>query len=438
MSTFGSFGSIVEVAIGLIFVFALTALMVTQINTLISNLLKLRARHLYQAIIVLINDPQLRADILAHPLIQMIPREGQNGPPINKDSPTGLTVSAQTVKDVSQQKIEVNPNVTYVAPANFAEALMSALIARSDIDIYQHLQNGIAALQDPEQKRQLDELLKNLQMDLSQDRMDELEKRIVDLLPDDSELKKAIMNLRGLLETVRYKYSDLIPLLDGVNKLQNGAFREMLKIILASAKDIDDARRKLETWFNDGMTRTSEAFKRNITTISLIVSMLIALFLNIDALYLGRILWENPTLRQNVVNAAERYDLARDREAGSSQGITPSAETSINEGDSITFEQLGQNANDIRVTAQDILELQLPIGWENTVITPDMVLLSQELGLTDPRDNPRNLWNLFNNPGMFFQKILGLLVTTLAAAQGAPFWFDLLNRLRGGSSARTT
>jgi hypothetical protein len=432
MSTFGSFGSIVEVAIGLVFVFALTALMVTQINTLIGNLLKLRARHLYGAIMLLITDKQLRADILAHPLIQMIPRE--NGT-INKESATGLAVSAQTVKNVSEQKVFVNPNITYIAPANFVEALMSALISRSDIDIYQHLQNGIAALQDPAKKQQLDELLKNLQMDLNQDRMDDLEKRIIELLPDDSDLKKAISNLRGLLETVRYKYSDLIPLLDGVNKLQNSAFREMLKIILASAKDIDDARRKLETWFNDGMSRTSEAFKRNITTISLIVSLLIAVFLNVDALYLGRILWENPTLRQNVVNAAERYDLARDREAGTAQSITPSAETSINEGDDITLEQLGQNASDIRVTAQDILELQLPIGWENTVITPDMVLLSQELGLTDPRDNPRNLWNLFNSPSLLFQKILGILVTTLAAAQGAPFWFDLLTRLRGGGGS---
>ncbi len=32
------------------------------------------------------------------------------------------------------------------------------------------------------------------------------------------------------------------------------------------------------------------------------------------------------------------------------------------------------------------------------------------------------------------KKVVGLIVTMIAVAQGAPFWFDLLQRLTGGNS----
>jgi len=77
--------------------------------------------------------------------------------------------------------------------------------------------------------------------------------------------------------------------------------------------------------------------------------------------------------------------------------------------------------------------MQLPLGWEWQVVTPSLIQKSLELGLQDPRSNPRNLWNLTQINGSWFgfviQKIVGILAATIAAAQGAPFWFDLLNRL---------
>ncbi len=51
----------------------------------------------------------------------------------------------------------------------------------------------------------------------------------------------------------------------------------------------------------------------------------------------------------------------------------------------------------------------------------------------------RNLWLLdpANNPnwlGLIVRKLLGVVVTVIAIMQGAPFWFDLLQRLVRGSS----
>ena len=59
-----------------------------------------------------------------------------------------------------------------------------------------------------------------------------------------------------------------------------------------------------------------------------------------------------------------------------------------------------------------------------------------EIALTNPRQDTRNLWNMLpgNNEswfGLLLQKLLGLVLTTLAVMQGAPFWFDLLKRVSG-------
>jgi hypothetical protein len=98
-----------------------------------------------------------------------------------------------------------------------------------------------------------------------------------------------------------------------------------------------------------------------------------------------------------------------------------------------TLDELQTELDDIGTTVQKILDLQLPIGWEYVEVTPDLIALNQQLGLPDPRTNSRNLYNFLRGDlGLLLQKVLGILATTIAAAQGAPFWFDLLNRVTGG------
>jgi hypothetical protein len=71
--------------------------------------------------------------------------------------------------------------------------------------------------------------------------------------------------------------------------------------------------------------------------------------------------------------------------------------------------QDGGNASDIVKTLENrINALQLPIGWA-----------------ADSKD-PRSLPSSFGDAVM---KLLGLSLTAFAVSLGAPFWFDLLNRL---------
>ena len=61
---------------------------------------------------------------------------------------------------------------------------------------------------------------------------------------------------------------------------------------------------------------------------------------------------------------------------------------------------------------------------------------SDKVALSLVWGDTRNVWNLVpgNNPAwltLLFSKIVGLIVTTIAVMQGAPFWFDLLRRATG-------
>ena len=64
--------SILEIAIGMVFVFSLLSLLVTQINTLVLNVLNLRAKQLKEGLLHMVSDKELQAKILAHPLIRMV------------------------------------------------------------------------------------------------------------------------------------------------------------------------------------------------------------------------------------------------------------------------------------------------------------------------------------------------------------------------------
>jgi hypothetical protein len=416
---------IVEVAIGLIFIFSLMGLLVTQINTFMSNLLKMRAKQLRTGLQQLVQDDRLRAEIMVHPLINLVAKD------VNLLS---LQVTPEISDMVNNPKATLN-DVSYIAPGTFVEALIGILISRSGGDIYDEVRHAIDTIPDMKKRNELTQLLQNLQDDPRQVRA-ELLMRSIATVPDNAVLVAAFQPLQTTLDLVRYQNSELTLLLNGVAQINNPAFREAINVILTTAKSLDDARKKLENWFNDGMTRTSEVYKRQIQYWSLLFALILALLFNIDTLYLGQNLWQDPDLRRQVVATAKRIDPAYAVSPTTDERSTDpnSLDTTGNEGD-VDLEDLEDDVSDIGTTVQKILDLQLPIGWEYTEVTPDMITLAQELGLPDPRTNSRNVWNLLSGDlGLILQKLLGILATTIAAAQGAPFWFDLLNRLTKGSS----
>jgi hypothetical protein len=172
----------------------------------------------------------------------------------------------------------------------------------------------------------------------------------------------------------------------GINKLSvNSDFRDVLIANLTAAEgDINKFRQNLATWFDDVMERLSGVYKRYLKTISLIAGIALAVAMNADTLRVSKALWGDPSLRNQISSAAERY-------------VKECKECTKPDGE-VDWDKLKKGYQDAQTKLRP-----LPIGWPDT---------SEDSGAR---------WLLL--------KLLGLLLTGFALSLGAPFWFDLLAKL---------
>lgn len=412
--------AIIQVAIGLFFVYSLLALIVTQLNTFVSSVLQWRSKNLKEGLQNLVTDKKIQAWLLTHPLIDMVKAE--------------LDPSQKLEDQLDHITQSETSDVMYIAPDTFVDAVIDILLVEAD-RLYRPLQNAVEHIPNPEHRSIMRELVRTLRNGYSEQTLRSL-RDAAEVVQDPAvkqEIIDALKRIEEALRKLNFKSDQIVPILEGVSKIKDTRFRSALETLLVSAKTLDDARVKLENWFDDGMTRAGEIFKKRMVYISLIVSLIVAVVLNVDTLYLARSLWDSPDLRLALAEAAIEFD------QGAAQQIIKPDET----GEDPTAEELRQQAEDIGETIQSLLELQLPIGWEFTPVTEEMVTASRLLGQPDPMTNSRNIWNLVpgnssNWASLWLQKIIGILATTIAAAQGAPFWFDLLNRVSGSQRSSST
>ena len=185
----------------------------------------------------------------------------------------------------------------------------------------------------------------------------------------------------------KYPGLDLKRRLDG---LLIGVSVEALKEEAAIAA----ARLNAESWFDDTMTRATVWYKTNVQKILLALGIVFAVALNIDSVAIANTLWREPTLRQAVADQARA-------------AIAPSpASTPIPAGDLGTI---------ISTTNASLVSLRLPVGWMPCGTSPKTACLN---GAEVPADTLG-----------WLTKLAGFALTGLAAMQGGPFWFEILSKL---------
>ena len=170
--------------------------------------------------------------------------------------------------------------------------------------------------------------------------------------------------------------------------------KALLTLIDDAEGDFEKARKNVEDWYDSTMDRVSGWYKRRVHIILLVIGFLASALVNADSINIARALMQNDALRQTVVASAEK--------AAAAPAPQPSPADA------------GQRAKEARETIQEVRKdldaLGLPIGWARSPPNPD-----------DSRRFPAT-W------GQWGLKLLGILITALAVSQGAPFWFDLLNK----------
>ena len=157
--------------------------------------------------------------------------------------------------------------------------------------------------------------------------------------------------------------------------------------------DTDKIRKNVEGWFNESMERASGVYKRKTQLIILVIALVATVFANADTIMIVNRLSQETTLRAAATAAADK--------------IIHSSKT----GDTPTLD------------STQISQLNMTIGWSN-----DVNDLRHFPGCTTESASSPKI-----DGAKFFQelpmKLIGLAITVFAVSMGAPFWFDLLGKL---------
>jgi hypothetical protein len=202
---------------------------------------------------------------------------------------------------------------------------------------------------------------------------------------------------------------------EAIDELPRDSPLESLKTSLKSLAtaangDITRFRDSVEHWYDDHMDRVSGWYKRRTTWITFGVGLILILLLNINAITIGRALYSDSAARTAVSSLAAK------------SAACPSSQDPKNQDQQNCLERLERQVS-------DAAQAGLPLGWG---IVPACAppnagcSLWERYGITPPGDG--NWWQVILT-------LIGFLATIVALAPGAQFWFGLVVKL---NSLRST
>lgn len=297
--------TILEVVIGLVFLYLLFSLLATFVNELIFTFFRFRANHLKKAIQNMMDNDAEEGKVFfdkfyQHPLIQSFLRKKGKGFP------------------------------SYIDPKKFASVVF-------EIYSEEKISKGKDAL-----------------------------KKKIENLPEHS-------HLRHLL----------------------------LKYIEQSEDKAQELEKKLEDWFNGSMERASGWYNRNIKKWTIAIAVVIAILFNFDSINVYKQLTTDSNVRQDLVKYAE----------GS---IDKYAEL-------VNIDTTVDAADNLYVQKLDSLKTQI-----NSILDEEIASIESMAGIGWEKETPDEIFHTFWD---FILKVCGWIITALAISLGAPFWFDLLNKV---------
>lgn len=456
------FGSVaLDVAIGLIFIYLLYSLLASIISEMVAVFLGLRARNLAQAICRMLEDEKedeekgggnkflyFIRDIWHSLQIMLTNKRGGKTFKEFYDHPA--------IKYMARGKFFSKPS--YFSADTFSKVVLDMLKSSGNSGGNQEIEKVKKALEegnavaDSDKLKAIDRLLKETDQNTALDSI------------------KIIMNRQGSQHVF------------------NGDTRRFITSLLEDAQqDLEKFRFLLEKWFNETMERTTGWYKRIIQFIILVIGFWLAVTFNASTISIVQILSKDKDAREKLVQLASAYvennpppQSTRDNinkilgdsttsvdttgfqaikdKLDSLQVIKDQLETDIEETSSILG--LGWNVPDslelvqrktklLKPEAQSLIFIQqLDNGFLYAKAPTDMNVQKASECFTYQKDSKTNkevepkMFAGINKQNTkiylngfkyrwkyFFLNFWGYLITALAISLGAPFWFDLLNKL---------
>jgi hypothetical protein len=452
-------GAIIEVAIGVIFVWIVLSLTTIQIQEWINAQLDKRARDMEDAIHEMLANPNLKAQFYDHPVIRGLTAKKRQEP-----SPVAPWYYKYPIlRGFTKEKRRLP---SYIPSQQFALTLFDiAMTAGTESSL---IQQGILRLRDDLEKdkklSQKDAVIVELNL------LAELARSAAATEAGTAITQKTLDVLkteaRQLIDRIKVKYprftidADVEAMLkEGIERALNEADRlksEIDKVLKAQPKEdlrtnlgkvrrgiaalgvispefnqtlnalllnveeyatagethLAKARQNVENWFDDSMDRVSGAFKRYSQTMALVIGFFVALLLNVDSIDLTLFLWREPSVRQALAGSASNFELEQN--------------------------EMQENPEEaLRNFRSQFEGLNLPVGWGmvrglNSTETDVSCRLfpgeNEAFGIRVPWNNNCIVPPQPSSQTNILLKFGGIFFTALAARLGAPFWFDVLKR----------
>ena len=179
-------------------------------------------------------------------------------------------------------------------------------------------------------------------------------------------------------------------------------------------------RLNTETWFNEAMDRLSGWYKRKAQILAFLIGLILAAFLNVDSIALIDHLWKEPAVREALAANATEFT-----KANSDLPTVPAANDKFTGAVDYFYTQFEG--------------LNLPLGWSYEPVTLEsnqtcrLIPFGRNVvwGIQDKSTANicQKIANAPANSAQWFVKVLGIIFSAAAAAQGAPFWFDILKKV---------
>jgi hypothetical protein len=384
------FGSnTLEIVIGLAFVYVLLALICSTLNEWIAGLLGLRARTLREGIANLLEDPDakgLAKQFFEHPLVRGLARKGK------RDFPSYIPAStfAAALLDIAF------PQNTADAPTNM-------------LDLYERVRAKLEEL-----SASNNELARTLLILLNQAGVEPAQIREATLALQQVEQVRA--NLLVFADQLNAaQLGTLSPLADTLEKFQK------LEITLKQAEDtakvtLTHAQDNIEKYYDQAMDRVSGWYKRRAQVIVIVLAVLVTGLLNADTITIGKQLGADPVLRTKVADAATLFLQQNQEQLAASAPVTTTVPV-------VASTTNTETTNAISTT----VVVTTPLS-ASTAMTPSMEI-SQTLATLTNLGLPLGWTELPATTEGWLYKLAGLFITIVAVSLGAPFWFELLNKL---------
>lgn len=442
---------ILDVTIGLVFVFLMYSLLITSINEAIASTFALRARMLKNAI-----TERMLSDVsttgrwtsiwngfvsLWAEIAKII--FGSWGKEKKEKKLGDKFYDHPLIRNYSSSR--VYPTPSYIPNSDFSNVLVDVL--------KQEFENRKSEIVAYKYKHQTTEDTENSIL------------QYLEYSPDMVKIKEVIEY---------YGRSFAEPHLAVTNPIIDKAAWEVVRMHLNSSDyDFDKFITNLENWFDNTMDRVSGWYKRQTQFILFFLGLFFAIMFNVDSIGLANKLSTNTDLRKLLVEEAisfqNRYETSTDetpKDISTAPSRIDSLEREKRKLDSTGLTNYQQKVDAVMKLKKeeiDSINSLLALGWGDYGMKRDSAEKLEAYfkkcdcdTLTDAAERQKLLEQLYRERWFKYKvsyviceafqgrRLIGFLLTAFALSLGAPFWFDMLNKViklrsagvKEGSSSR--